>query len=89
MNAVITALLDRVARWVCGRDLWTAAQSWVALYERKDLSSAEKRERVLNALREEFAALGKELAASLAGFALEAAVQILRRRTPPCPPPRT
>lgn len=83
MNAVITALLDRVAAWVCGRDLWAAAQSWVVLYERKDLTGAEKRVRVLAALQEEFAALGKDLAASLAGFALEAAVQYLRRRAPP------
>ena len=82
MNAVITALLDRVARWVCGRDLWAAAQEWVALYERHDLTGAEKRERVLDALQEQFTILGRELAASLAGFAIEAAVQVLRRRAP-------
>lgn len=81
MNKLTVLLLDRVARWVCGRDLWAAAQSWVALYERRDLTGAEKRERVLAALREEFTALGKDLAASLAGFAIEAAVQSLRRRT--------
>lgn len=83
MNAVLTALLDRVARWVCGRDLWAAAQEWVALYERKDLTGDEKRERVLNAILAEFAALGKELATSLVGFAIEAAVQYLRRRKTP------
>ena len=82
MNTLTTLLLDRVAAWVCGRDLWSSAQSWVGLYERKDLSGAEKRARVLAALQEEFAALGKTLAASLVGFAIEAAVQYLRRRAP-------
>jgi len=52
----------------------------VALYERKDLSGAEKRARVLAALQEEFTTLGKTLAASLVGFAIEAAVQYVRRR---------
>lgn len=80
MNKLTLLLLDRVAAWVCGRDLWASAQSWVALYESRSLSGAEKRDRVLNALQEEFAALGKELAASLVGFAIEAAVQYVRRR---------
>lgn len=80
MNKLTVLLLDRVARWVCGRDLWVAAQEWVALYERKDLTGAEKRDRVLAALQEEFAALGKDLATSLVGFAIEAALQSLRRR---------
>ena len=82
MNKLTLLLLDRVAAWVCGRDLWASAQSWVGLYERKDLkdlSGAEKRARVLAALQEEFAALGKTLAASLVGFAIEAAVQLRRR----------
>lgn len=80
MNKLTTLLLDRVAAWVCGRDLWASAQEWVALYERKDLPGEEKRERVLNAILAEFAALGQDLAASLIGFAIEAAVQYLRRR---------
>lgn len=82
MNKLTWLLLDRVARWVCGRDLWISALSWVALYEREDLTSAEKRARVLDTLQREFAALGKDLAASLIGFAVEAAVQYLRRRAP-------
>lgn len=80
MNKLTLLLLDRVAAWICGRDLWASAQEWVALYERKDLSGDEKRERVLNAILAESAALGKELATSLVGFAIEAAVQYLRRR---------
>lgn len=78
MNPLTALLLERTARWVCGRDLWDAAQTWVALYECKDLTGAEKRDRVLAALQKEFVAL----AASLAGFAIEAAVQFLRRRAP-------
>lgn len=80
MNKLTLLLLDRVATWVCGRDLWESSQSWVALYERRDLTSAEKRARVLAAIQEEFAALGRDLAASLLNFAIEAAVQYLRRR---------
>ena len=80
MSKLTLLLLDRVSAWVCGRDLWHSAQAWVGLYERKDLSGAEKRSRVLAALQEEFAALGKDLAASLVGFAIEAAVQYVRRR---------
>jgi len=83
MNKLTLLLLDQVSAWVCGRNLWSSAQSWVGLYERKDLSGAEKRARVLAALQEEFAALGQTLAASLAGFAIEAAVQFLRRRASP------
>ena len=82
MNKLTALLLDRVAAWLCGRDLWAAAQDWVALYERKDLAGAEKRARVLNAIQEEFAAMGKNLAASLVGFAIEAAIQYLRRCAP-------
>lgn len=80
MNKLTLLLLDQVSAWVCGRDLWRSAQGWVALYERKDLSGAEKRARVLAALQEEFTTLGKTLAASLVGFAIEAALQYVRRR---------
>lgn len=80
MNTLTTLLLDRVAAWVCGRDLWTSALTWVALYERKDLGGAEKRALVLDAIQTEFCAIGKDLAASLVSFAIEAAVQYLRRR---------
>ena len=80
MNKLTLLLLDQVSAWVCGRDLWGSAQAWVGLYERKDQSGAEKRARVLAALQEEFAALGKTLAASLVGFAIEAALQYVRRR---------
>lgn len=80
MNAVLTVLLDRVAACVCGQDLWGSAQAWVGLYEREDLTGAEKRARVLAELQEEFADLGKTLAASLFGFAIEAALQYVRRR---------
>ena len=74
MNTLTALLLDRGATWICGRDVWVSAQEWVALYERKDLPGAEKRERVLNAILAEFAALGKDLAASLIAFAIEAAL---------------
>ena len=80
MNKLTLLLLDRVAAWVCGRDLWGSAQAWVGLYERKDMTGAEKRARVLDAIQKEFFALGKELATSLVGFAIEAAVQYVRRR---------
>ena len=80
MNRIVAVLLNRVMHWLCGESLWQRAQEWVALYERKDLSGDEKRERVLNAILAESAALGKELATSLVGFAIEAAVQSLRRR---------
>ena len=82
MNKLVLLLLDRVAAWLCGRDLWASAQSWVALYERRDLTGAEKRARVLAAIQEEFAPLGKDLAASLVHFAIEAAVQYVRRKMP-------
>ena len=82
MNKLKLLLLDQVANWFCGRDLWASAQTWVALYERKDLTGAEKRARVLNAIQEEFAVLGKALGVSLIGFAIEAALQYVRRKTP-------
>lgn len=80
MNKLTTLLLDRVAAWICGRDLWASAKEWVALCENKNMPPYEKRARVFVALREKFAALGKDLSASLVGFAIEAAVQSLRRR---------
>lgn len=80
MNKLKLLLLDRVAAWVCGRDLWVTAQELVALYERKDMSGKEKRERVLSAILTDFAALGQDLATSLVSFAIEAALQALRRR---------
>jgi len=54
----------------------------VALYERKDLTSAEKRERVADMLREEARIVGLDLADSLINLAIEAALQIVRRKAP-------
>lgn len=81
MNRVVAVLLNRLMIWLCGGRLWDLAQSWVKLYENKDLPSAEKRERALAMLQIEAHTLGIDLAQSLLNLAIEAAVQYVRRRT--------
>lgn len=78
MNQIVGVLLNRIMIWLTGPDLWERAQSWVALYENKDIPSSEKRERVLVMLEQELKTLGKELSASLINFAIEAALQYIR-----------
>lgn len=78
MNRIIAVLLNRIMTWLVSDDLWQRAQSWVALYENKDISSQEKRERVLVMLEQELKALGLELSTSLLNFAIEAALQYIR-----------
>ena len=79
MNRIVAVLLNRLMIWVISADLWERAQSWVALYERKNLPPAEKRARVLVMLETELWRLGLDLTTSLLNFALEAAVQYVRR----------
>ena len=79
MKTIWLALLNRIMAYLCGR-LWELAKEWVALYERKDLTSAEKRERVADMLREEARIVGVDLAESLINLAIEAALQIVRRK---------
>lgn len=81
MNRIVAVLLNRLMMWLCGERLWTLAQSWVTLYENKDIPSDEKRGRVLVMLQVEAKTLGVELAESLINLAIEAAVQYVRRRT--------
>ena len=83
MNKLTLLLLDRVAAWLCGRDLWAAAQSLVALYEDKTMPPYEKRARVFVALRDELQTLGLEVVETLINFAIEAALVYLRRRASP------
>lgn len=80
MNRIIAVLLNRIMTWLVSDDLWERAQSWVALYENKDIPSSEKRERVLVMLEQELKTLGKELSLSLKNFAIEAALQYVRRK---------
>ena len=80
MNRVVAILLDRVMVWICGGALWTRALSWVALYEDRELSGAEKRERVVKGLQDELLAIGQDVTSSLIRLAIEAAVQSVRRR---------
>lgn len=79
MNHITALLLNRLMAWLVSADLWQRAQSWVELYEDKDISSAEKRERVLVMLETEIKALGLGFGTSLLNFAIEAAVQYVRR----------
>lgn len=79
MNRIIAILLNRIMTWLVSDDLWKRAQAWVALYENKDIPSSEKRERVLVMLETELKTLGIDLATSLLNFALEAALQYVRR----------
>lgn len=80
MNRIIAVLLNRLMVWLVSGDLWQRAQSWVALYEDKDIPSAEKRERVLVMLETEIKTLGLGFGTSLLNFAIEAAVQYVRRK---------
>ena len=80
MNKLKLLLLDRVAAWVCGRDLWDSAQDLVELYEDKEMPPYEKRARVFLALQEELKILGQDIVGNLINFAIEAALQYLRRR---------
>lgn len=80
MNRIIAVLLNRIMTWLVSDDLWERAQSWVALYENKDIPSSEKRERVLVMLEIELKTLSEELSTSLINFAIEAALQYVRRR---------
>jgi len=80
MNRVIAVLLNRVMIWLCGGQLWGLAQAWVQLYEQKDLTGAEKRDRVAQMLQIEAYTLGIDLAHSLLNFVIEAAVQYARRK---------
>ena len=79
MNRIVAVLLNRIMIWLAGAELWQRAQSWVTLYENKEIPSAEKRERVLVMLKTELKTLGIDLATSLLNFALEAALQYVRR----------
>jgi len=79
MNRIVAVLLNRIMIWLAGAELWQRAQSWVVLYENKDIPSAEKRARVLVMLETELKTLGIDLATSLLNFALEAALQYVRR----------
>lgn len=72
-------LLNRLMVWLCGGRLWDMAQQWVAMYETKDLTGAEKHERVLAMLQEEARVIGLNLTNSLLNLAIEAAVQYVRR----------
>lgn len=80
MNQIVAILLNRVMIWVCGGKVWELAQAWVKLYEDKDLTGPEKRERVLAMLQVEAKTLGIDLAQSLLNLAIEAAIQYIRRR---------
>ena len=79
MNRIVAVLLNRLMIWLASEDLWRRAQSWVALYENKDIPGAEKRERVLVMLETELKTLGRTLTTSILNFVIEAAVQYVRR----------
>ena len=81
MNRIVAVLLNRLMIWLVSDDLWQRAQSWVTLYENKNIPGPEKRERVLVMLETELKVLGKELSASLINFLIEAAIQYVRRKT--------
>ena len=81
MNRIVAVLLNRLMTWLVSDDLWQRAQSWVTLYENKNIPGPEKRERVLVMLELELKTLGQGLSTSLINFAVEAAVQYVRRTT--------
>lgn len=81
MNRIVAVLLNRIMIWLVSDDLWQQAQSWVLLYENKDIPSVEKRDRVLVMLEMELKNLGLDLAQSVLNFAIEAALQYIRRKT--------
>ena len=80
MNRIVAVLLNRLMTWLVSDDLWQRAQSWVTLYENKNIPGPEKRERVLIMLETELWALGRTLTTSILNFVIEAAVQYVRRR---------
>ena len=79
MNRIVAILLNRIMTWLVSDDLWQRAQSWVTLYENKNIPRPEKRERVLVMLETELWALGRTLTTSILNFVIEAAVQYVRR----------
>lgn len=81
VNRIIAVLLNRLMTWLVSADLWERAQSWVKLYEDKELPATEKRARVLVMLETEIKTLGLGFGTSLLNFAIEAAVQYVRRKS--------
>lgn len=79
MNKIKLALWNQLLIWLCGGTLWQRARAWVALYERQDLTGAEKRDQVVAGLTAELQTLGLAVAGSLINLAVEAAVQYLRQ----------
>lgn len=79
MNRIVAVLLNRLMIWLVSDDLWQRVQSWVTLYENKNIPGPEKRERVLVMLETELWALGRTLTTSILNFVIEAAVQYVRR----------
>lgn len=67
-------LLDRLAAWILGDDVWGQLQSLVHIFDDSDKSGSEKREAVL----ESFGKLGFKLAGFLLNLGLEMAVTKLR-----------
>ena len=80
MNAIWMGLLNRLMAYLCGQ-LWDIAKREVALMEaERDLPKPEKRSRVIARLSAAAKEMGMEMADSLINFAIEAALQYLRRR---------
>ena len=79
MNRIVAVLLNRLMIWVIGADLWERAQTWVALYENRELPPAEKRGCILVMLETELWRERRTLTTSILNLVIEAAVQYVRR----------
>ena len=76
MNAIAIFLLKQVADVILGADTFTRIQGAVQRWEEKEISSVDKKAGVVAELE----ILGIEIAASLANWAIETAVQLVKSK---------
>jgi len=76
MNALITFLIEQLAGFILGSDIFERIVATVLRWADKEISGAEKRKGVLDELE----IIGLELTESLANFGVELAVQYLKKK---------
>lgn len=73
------AELNQIMAYLCGQ-VWVIAKEWVAIYEKETFSGAERQQKVYEMLSYQLRKSGLDVADSLINFAIEGALQYLRRR---------
>jgi len=76
MNAIAVFLMKQVADVILGAETFTRIQGAVERWEEKEISGLEKKAGVVAELE----LLGIEVAASLANWAIETALQLVRSK---------